>query len=210
MNYQGNQLFETINSVRQRRNLLFWLRGIAITLAVGAGLLLLTGWAGYKYRYNTGALISLRVAALVGVLTAIYLALVRPLRRKVSDAQLARLIEEKQPGLDDALVSAVEFSERGALHQKQQQLGMSGTRRHPSQSTVSYSIRVLSTVIDDTKSYARASSTGYYHGQRLRQIIAQQISSLCDHMLLRDQQRPCRRIDEVRFIGGYQGPRIRM
>src|SRR5215470_17685563 len=88
-NYLGEQLSNLIQTVRRQRNLLFWLRGLAIAVAVSAGLLLLTGWAAYKQRYHTGALISLRIVALLGLLSTVYFALVRPLRRKVSDTQLA-------------------------------------------------------------------------------------------------------------------------
>ncbi|HMY74800.1 MAG TPA: hypothetical protein PLQ88_23475, partial [Blastocatellia bacterium] len=110
MDYQGNQLFGIINAVRKRRNWLLTLRGLAVTLAVAAGLLLLTGLAAYRYRYSSGALISLRVAAVLGLIAVVYFLLVRPLRRKISDAQIARLVEEKHPGLEERFVSAVEFS----------------------------------------------------------------------------------------------------
>ncbi len=110
MAYQSDQLFGIINAVRKRRNWLLTLRGLAITMAVAAVLLLLTGLAAYKYRYSSGALITLRVAAVLGLIATVYFLLVRPLRRKISDAQLARLVEEKHPGLEERFVSAVEFS----------------------------------------------------------------------------------------------------
>ena len=47
-NYLGEQLSNLIQTVRRQRNLLFWLRGLAITVAASAGLLLLAGWAAYK------------------------------------------------------------------------------------------------------------------------------------------------------------------
>ncbi|NOT59078.1 MAG: hypothetical protein HOP19_02510, partial [Acidobacteria bacterium] len=109
--YIGEQLMTLIQTVRRQRNGLFWLRGLAILLAVAAGVLLLVGWAAYKQRFNAGALVGLRVGALVALLATAWLALSRPLRQRVSDAQLARLIEEKSPGLDDSLVSAIEFAD---------------------------------------------------------------------------------------------------
>jgi hypothetical protein len=110
MNYQDNQLFGIISAVRKRRNLLTVLRGVAITLAVTAAMLIIAGLAAYRYRFNTAALVSLRILAVLSVVAVVYFALVRPLRRRVGDALLARLVEEKHPGLDDRLVSAVEFS----------------------------------------------------------------------------------------------------
>ncbi|MEP7342445.1 MAG: DUF4175 family protein, partial [Acidobacteriota bacterium] len=110
MAYKSDQLFGIISAVRKRRGLLLTLRGLAITLAVAAALLLLTGFAAYRFRYSAGALITLRVAAVLGLIATVYFLLVRPLRRKISDAQIARLVEEKHPGLEDRFVSAVEFS----------------------------------------------------------------------------------------------------
>jgi len=110
MAYKSDQLFGIINAVRKRRSLLLTLRGLAITLAVAAALLLLTGFAAYRYRYSAGTLITLRVVAVLGLIATVYFLFVRPLRRKISDAQIARLVEEKHPGLEDRFVSAVEFS----------------------------------------------------------------------------------------------------
>src|SRR5215204_7347053 len=44
------------------------------------------------------------------VLTTLYFALIRPLFKRITDARLARLIEERSPGVDDRLVTAVEYS----------------------------------------------------------------------------------------------------
>src|SRR5262249_48967141 len=60
--------------------------------------------------FNTAALVSLRIFAVLSVVAAVYFALVRPLRRRASDAQIARLIEEKHPGIEERFVSAIEFS----------------------------------------------------------------------------------------------------
>src|SRR5215210_1772883 len=106
----GNNLQDLLRRARSRRQLLLSLRGVAITLGVLAGLLLLTGWVAHRYRYNGSALIVLRVGALLMFLATIYFALVRPLLKRISDARLARLIEEHSPGTEDRLVTAVEYS----------------------------------------------------------------------------------------------------
>src|SRR5262245_40531718 len=110
MNNQGDQLFGIISAVRKRRNLLTVLRGLAITIVATAAMLVIAGLAAYRFRFNTAALVSLRIFAVLSVVATIYFALVRPLRRRVSDAQLARLVEEKHPGIEDRFVSAIEFS----------------------------------------------------------------------------------------------------
>src|SRR5215211_4258003 len=110
MNPETNVLQALLRKARSRRQLLVSLRGAAISLGVVAVVLLLTGWAAHRYRYNGAALIVLRVGALLTVLATIYFALVRPLLKRISDARLARLIEERSFGTEDRLVTAVEFA----------------------------------------------------------------------------------------------------
>src|SRR5215207_7048425 len=110
MNPEANLLQDLLRRARSRRQLLLSLRGVAITVGVVAALLLLTGWAAHRYRYNGSALLTLRIGALLMVLTTLYFALIRPLFKRISDARLARLIEEHSPGTEDRLVTAVEYS----------------------------------------------------------------------------------------------------
>ncbi|MFL6332552.1 MAG: DUF4175 family protein [Pyrinomonadaceae bacterium] len=111
MDYEVGQLQKLLRSARRRRRLLIVLRGAAVCLGVGACVLLLTGWGAYRYRQSEGALLALRVGALVALLAAVYVALVRPLARRIGDARLARFIEERARGTEDRLVTAVEFGE---------------------------------------------------------------------------------------------------
>src|SRR5215510_5835289 len=110
MNHRSEPLIGIISAVRKRRNLLTVLRGLAITIVVTAAMLVIAGLAAYRFRFNTAALVSLRIFAVLSVVAVVYFALVRPLRRRVSDAQLALLVEEKHPGIEDRFVSAIEFS----------------------------------------------------------------------------------------------------
>src|ERR671918_1168994 len=110
MNPETNLLQDLLRRARSRRQLLLSLRGVAISVGVIAGLLLLTGWVAHRYRYNGSALIVLRVGALLMCLATIYFALLRPLLKRISDARLARLIEERSFGTEERLVTAVEFS----------------------------------------------------------------------------------------------------
>src|SRR5438045_2482957 len=110
MDAESNILHNLLRRVRSRRQLLLSLRGVAISLGVIAALLLFTGGVAHRYRYNGSALIVLRVGALFMVLATIYFALLRPLLKRISDARLARLIEEHSPGTDDRLVTAVEYA----------------------------------------------------------------------------------------------------
>src|SRR5919205_193989 len=110
MNPETNLLQDLLRRARARRQLLLSLRGVAISVGVVAVVLLLTGWVAHRYRYNGSALIVLRIGALLMVLATIYFALLRPLLKRISDARLARLIEEHSPGAEDRLVTAVEYS----------------------------------------------------------------------------------------------------
>ena len=110
MNPETNLLQDLLRRARSRRQLLLSLRGVAISVGVVALLLLLTGWLAHRYRYNGGALLALRIGALLMVVATIYFALLRPLMKRISDARLARLIEEHSPGAEDRLVTAVEYS----------------------------------------------------------------------------------------------------
>src|SRR5678816_4568632 len=114
MSPETNLLQDLLRRARARRQLLLSLRGVAITVGVVAALLLLTGWAAHRYRYNGGALLTLRIGALLMILATIYFSLIRPLFKRISDAKLARLIEEHSPGADDRLVTAVEYSNGNA------------------------------------------------------------------------------------------------
>src|SRR5436190_6918427 len=105
-----NNLRNLLRRLRARRQLLLILRGVAIVMSAGAAILLLTGWAAHRYRHNDNALLSLRLGALVTFAATIYLALVRPLWKRIADARLARLIEEKNPSAEDRLVTAIECS----------------------------------------------------------------------------------------------------
>jgi hypothetical protein len=110
MSPETNLLQDLLRRARSRRQLLLSLRGVAISVGVVAALVLLTGWTAHRYRYNGSALLTLRIGACLMVLATIYFALLRPLLKRISDARLARLIEEHSPGTEDRLVTAVEYS----------------------------------------------------------------------------------------------------
>ena len=113
MNYKDNDLSSVISAVRRRRLWVLVLRGVAVSVGVGAVILVLTGLAAYRYRYSDTSLIVLRAAAFVGFLATLYFALLRPLLKRISDVQLARWIEERHPDLSDRFVTTVEFTSGG-------------------------------------------------------------------------------------------------
>jgi len=105
-----NLVKDLVRRARARRQLLLWLRGVAISVGVVAVVVLFTGWTAHRYRYSGSALIVLRVGALLMCAATIYFALIRPLLKRITDTRLARLIEERTSGVEDRLVTAVEFA----------------------------------------------------------------------------------------------------
>ncbi|HEU5238948.1 MAG TPA: DUF4175 family protein, partial [Pyrinomonadaceae bacterium] len=105
-----NNLSDLLRRLRARRQLLLILRGIAIVLSCGAVILLLTGWTAHRYRHIESALLWLRLGAMITFLAVVFLALIRPLWKRITDARLARLIEEHHPTVEDRLVTAIECS----------------------------------------------------------------------------------------------------
>jgi len=110
MSPQLENVSEVIKQVRRRIRVRDAFRGAAITLAVaGVSLLAVALIAGLLKQRHT-ALMALRLVPIVTTLTAAWLFVLRPLRARLPEASLARLIEEKC-ALEDRLVTAVEYSE---------------------------------------------------------------------------------------------------
>src|ERR1700730_5949742 len=110
MTPQLQNVSEVITQVRRRIRTRDALRGAAFTVAVAAGSLLIVALTAGLLKQRHAALIALRLVPVVLTTFAAYLFLVRPLRSKLSESSLARLIEERCK-LEDRLVTAVEYSE---------------------------------------------------------------------------------------------------
>ena len=113
---ESSLLESVLRQTQRRRQLLIVLRGVAIILCAVAAVLLLSGWAAHRFRTNTAALIVLRIGALLTCLATLYFALIYPLLKRITDARIARLIEEHTPGTDDRLVAAIEYSPETATN----------------------------------------------------------------------------------------------
>ena len=110
MSPQLQNVSDVIKQVRRRIRTRQALRGAAITLAVAAASLLIVALAAGLLKQRHAALIVLRLVPVILTMAAAWLFVVRPLRAKINDAKIARLIEEKCE-LEDRLVTAVEYSE---------------------------------------------------------------------------------------------------
>src|SRR5262245_37618229 len=111
------ELLQKIGIVRSRWKAFLWLRGLAWVLGVTSVALLI----GLALANTTGISVwtinALRLGLVVAITVTIVKALVIPLRRTPTDTQLARFVEEKNPGLKDSLVSAVDAIQKARPEQ---------------------------------------------------------------------------------------------
>src|SRR6185312_5079161 len=108
-----NELVEVIHRVRNRWRVRLALRG-AVVVVAGTVLALLLSASGLEsFRFSAPAIIAFRILS-VGIFVALLVyGFVWPLRRRVTDAQVAMYLEECDPTLEAAIISAVEATADG-------------------------------------------------------------------------------------------------
>src|SRR5690606_24679191 len=94
--------------VRRRWGLKIFLRGAAITVGVAFAAFLLSAWGMDGLAFSPGAVVAFRVGVYALLLFLIVRFLVLPLARRVSDERVALYLEEHEPSLQAALLSAIE------------------------------------------------------------------------------------------------------
>src|ERR1051326_3520974 len=111
------ELLRKIALVRGRWKAFLWFRGLAWIFGVMVASLLIGLVLANSTSISGWTVSLLRFGLVAAVLFTIFKALVLPLRRTPTDTQLARFIEEKNPGLEDRLVSAVEAIHKSKTEQ---------------------------------------------------------------------------------------------
>ena len=104
----GSELVDIIHHVRRRWRIKLALRGALGVVGLGVLVLLLSAYGLESWRFTAGAIVTFRVivgAALLGLIGYLF---VRPLMRSASDEQVALYLEEHEPSLQAAIISAVE------------------------------------------------------------------------------------------------------
>ena len=100
-----------LRRVLNRWRLMLILRGISVLAITGVMLFLLSVSIVNTFDPERAVIIILLSAAAVALGYIAFRYLVSPLRRTPTDLQVARYIEERHPGLNDAFVSAVEYGD---------------------------------------------------------------------------------------------------
>src|SRR5688500_5387109 len=107
-------LSQIIHDVRSRWRLKLALRGLAWVAGVAVLVFLAAAYALEWARFSGPSIIAARGLWAVALVAAVFYFLVRPLRCRVTDEQVAMYLEEHDPTLQATLVSAVEASREGA------------------------------------------------------------------------------------------------
>src|SRR3954463_11059747 len=106
-------LLDIIQQARSRWRMKLALRGVVRVAAIAFVLLLVAAYGLNWARFTATSILVARVALFVTLLAAVAWFLVKPLRRKVTDEQVALYLEEHEPSLQATLLSAVEASQSG-------------------------------------------------------------------------------------------------
>ncbi|HEY6357229.1 MAG TPA: DUF4175 family protein, partial [Vicinamibacterales bacterium] len=107
------ELVRVIRHVRSRWRTKLLLRGGLILIGGGLLALILASWGLHAAKFSPAAVLGFRIGIFAIFATLAGLWLVKPLRRQVTDMQVALYVEEHDPKLQAAMLSAVEV---GAAH----------------------------------------------------------------------------------------------
>ena len=112
MNHR-TELVDVIRRVRNHWRMRLALRGAVVVVAGTALALLLSASGLQSFRFSAPAIITFRIVSVAVFVGLLLYALVWPLRRRVTDAQVAMYLEECDPTLEAAIISAVEATADG-------------------------------------------------------------------------------------------------
>ena len=110
----STSLLNIIAEVRRRWRFKLLMRGTVCVAGIAFALLLLAAYGMEAARFSPTSILAGRIALGAALLACIGWFLVRPLRRRVTDEQVALYLEEHEPSLQETLLSAVEASRAGA------------------------------------------------------------------------------------------------
>ena len=113
------ELVDVIRRIRNRWRLRLATRGAVVVFVGMVAVLLLSAASLENLKFSVPAIIGFRLLALAALAALVAYALV-PLKRQVTDTQVALYLEEHNPSLEAAILSAVESSATAKESQSQQ------------------------------------------------------------------------------------------
>ena len=102
------EILRVIDRIRRRWRTRIAMRGMAVVLGASLAAFLFSVYGLELFRFNATAVVSLRIILWLSVVTLVARFLVWPLVRRVSDEQAALYLEENEPSLEAAVLSALE------------------------------------------------------------------------------------------------------
>src|SRR5258708_1029369 len=115
MDHHRTELVDVIRRVRNRWRQRIALRGAVVVVARTVLALLLSARGLEGLRFSAPAIVAFRIVAVGVFVSLLGWALVWPLRKRVTDSQVAMHLEERDPTLEAAIISAVEATADGPL-----------------------------------------------------------------------------------------------
>src|SRR5579872_7029835 len=102
------ELVEVIHRVRNRWRVRLAIRGAVVVVAGTLLALFLSASSLQALRFSPAAIITFRFIAIAVFVALVWQFLARALRRQVTDGQVALYLEENDPTLEAAILSAIE------------------------------------------------------------------------------------------------------
>src|SRR5436190_9154714 len=115
----NEELLHRIGQVRSKWKAFVWMRGLLWVLGLLVVAIALGIYMAAVPSVPFWAVRTLSIGSILALLAMVVWKLVLPLRRVPTDVQLARFVEEKNPGLEESLTSAVE-----AIHKPKPEHGL--------------------------------------------------------------------------------------
>ncbi len=106
-----SSLLSRVRQVRRKWRLQMAVKGLSLFLTFAIALLLFGVWGADLFGFRPTAVWAFRALTVAAMLLVVARFLYFPVRRRISDLQIAQFIEERYPQLEDRLVSAVEFGQ---------------------------------------------------------------------------------------------------
>ena len=107
-----SEVLRVIRHVRNRWRLRVAVRGVSVLIAAALGTFLASSYGLEVFRFSPTSIVTFRIVTYVVLIAAGWWLFVRPVSRRVSDERVALYLEEHEPSLQAALLSAVEESKK--------------------------------------------------------------------------------------------------